>query len=998
MTPHADRMLCRKALMVLCVSAFICTAQQYSISGLVIDSATGTPLNGVDVRLLRRNLRDVTGADGLFCFGAVGVIPRAPVASVNAPFVAKNGLLTLTLSKKELVSIQTYSISGKMVASLQGEWQAGTYTLRSSTRSPGVYVYRIRTGNDLYTRKFVTMNDGRANDMGGFRLKEPGTAQALLAKSAAAAAYGDSLHFARSGYYPAGVAVTADTVNMTVPMRRVSLPGGVRPGTWNGFTDQRQTFTLNVSSDGKTVDSMTINVRLHCPESGTPLHVFTMVGPFTIPDDGVVTIGDSITLSFSDTTVTGSFSLNGPYHGEYSEGCTRQECTYYVGSGWQCVTVSAHYPLLSLSNPVTFSSESFQLQVNTVNGSVTVSPSYPYYLPGEQVRLIAVPDSNHHFAAGWSGDTLRTSGDTAWVVMYSSKTVTAAFEFNFILTIYTANGGVARIPDRPTYAPGTSVKLIAVPDSLHHFSAWSGDTVRTSGDSAWVIMNSSKTVTADFADNFILTINAADGSVVKSPNKATYAPGSTVLLTAVPDSMHHFSAWSGDLADTSGNTAHVFMDSSKTITAHFADNYLLALTAVNGSISRTPARPSYAPGDTVRLRASPNSLYRFTGWSGDTVWTSGDTSWVVMDGDKAVTASFGPIYLLTVNAVNGSVTRTPNKSYYIPGDNDTVMLVAVPAAGFRLVCWSGNTWRTANDTAWVIMDASKTIVARFLSSTCIRILSGFSDWVTNVSFSPDGSRMLLRSRTEYAKIWETNSDTAIKSFYVGMRPSYSPDGKTILSYSYYSARLRDTSTGQLIKSFTQISFIKSVVFSPDGATILAGLVNRAAILWDTTDTATIIRTFSGHTSSVDNAIFSPDGSTILTDSYDNTAKLWETSTGTCLQTLTARKNPIFSPDGTMIVSLSGYSALLWPKNSDTQTRTFSGHTGTVNAAAFSPDGLKVLTGSEDGTAILWETATGTVIRTFTGHTGGVRSVAFSPDGLKVLTGSADSTAILWNVN
>jgi TIR domain/WD domain, G-beta repeat len=74
----------------------------------------------------------------------------------------------------------------------------------------------------------------------------------------------------------------------------------------------------------------------------------------------------------------------------------------------------------------------------------------------------------------------------------------------------------------------------------------------------------------------------------------------------------------------------------------------------------------------------------------------------------------------------------------------------------------------------------------------------------------------------------------------------------------------------------------------------------------------------------------------------------------------------------------------------------AGHTGGVNAIAFSPDGQRVLTGSDDNTAKLWDAATGKAVATFDGHTGALRSVAFSPDGQRVLTGSDDNTAKLWD--
>ena len=80
-----------------------------------------------------------------------------------------------------------------------------------------------------------------------------------------------------------------------------------------------------------------------------------------------------------------------------------------------------------------------------------------------------------------------------------------------------------------------------------------------------------------------------------------------------------------------------------------------------------------------------------------------------------------------------------------------------------------------------------------------------------------------------------------------------------------------------------------------------------------------------------------------------------------------------------------------------EVRQFAGHTNTVLAVAFSPDGKQVLTGSRDNTARLWDAATGHELRVFLGHTGAIRSVAFSPDGKQVLTSSADGTVRVWDV-
>ncbi|MCP4697230.1 MAG: hypothetical protein GY862_10315 [Gammaproteobacteria bacterium] len=74
-----------------------------------------------------------------------------------------------------------------------------------------------------------------------------------------------------------------------------------------------------------------------------------------------------------------------------------------------------------------------------------------------------------------------------------------------------------------------------------------------------------------------------------------------------------------------------------------------------------------------------------------------------------------------------------------------------------------------------------------------------------------------------------------------------------------------------------------------------------------------------------------------------------------------------------------------------------GHNGEVTSVAFSPDGRRALSGSNDSTLKLWNLETGVEIRSFRGHDGYGLSVAFSPDGHQALSGSSDNTLKLWDI-
>lgn len=66
----------------------------------------------------------------------------------------------------------------------------------------------------------------------------------------------------------------------------------------------------------------------------------------------------------------------------------------------------------------------------------------------------------------------------------------------------------------------------------------------------------------------------------------------------------------------------------------------------------------------------------------------------------------------------------------------------------------------------------------------------------------------------------------------------------------------------------------------------------------------------------------------------------------------------------------------------------------LTAEAFSPDGSIIVTAYEDGLARLWSTSGIIELR---GHRKSVTAVAFSPDGSRVVTASEDGTARLWTV-
>jgi serine/threonine protein kinase len=75
---------------------------------------------------------------------------------------------------------------------------------------------------------------------------------------------------------------------------------------------------------------------------------------------------------------------------------------------------------------------------------------------------------------------------------------------------------------------------------------------------------------------------------------------------------------------------------------------------------------------------------------------------------------------------------------------------------------------------------------------------------------------------------------------------------------------------------------------------------------------------------------------------------------------------------------------------------YTGHSSGMRALAWSSDGKRIATASDDYTAQVWDALTGKHAITYHGHLSHVEGVAWSPNNTRIVSGSADGTVQIWD--
>lgn len=189
-------------------------------------------------------------------------------------------------------------------------------------------------------------------------------------------------------------------------------------------------------------------------------------------------------------------------------------------------------------------------------------------------------------------------------------------------------------------------------------------------------------------------------------------------------------------------------------------------------------------------------------------------------------------------------------------------------------------------------------------SQITRILDGHTDYITSITFSPDGNKLVSASRDHTIRIWDIESNRCVKIIKAHLdtvySASYSPDGRQIVSASDdKTIRIWDAKNYKCIVTKENKESVYFARFMPEGNIIS---VSETITIWDN-GLLKKKQEISGRFKNISN-----DCSLIALEGKDHTIMICDVSSGDCLQTLLGHADDIdqviFSSDNRVIISTS----------------------------------------------------------------------------------------------
>ncbi len=277
-------------------------------------------------------------------------------------------------------------------------------------------------------------------------------------------------------------------------------------------------------------------------------------------------------------------------------------------------------------------------------------------------------------------------------------------------------------------------------------------------------------------------------------------------------------------------------------------------------------------------------------------------------------------------------------------------------------------------------------------------LIGHKGGVLSVAASPDNQFWATASNDKTAKIWYQDGRLAhtLPHSATVHRVAFSSDSRQLVTGTLDGYLWLWNTQGKLLRKIkAHQAPIWGVAFSPDNQAIASASGDGTAKLWSVD--GPLQHTLKSTDAVVWSVAFSQDGQRIATGLIDGKLQIWSRD-GQLLHTWQKHRNAVWdvaycTQQNLWVSASSDKTAKVWKPDGEIVATLKHGS----NVLGVDCQGDFIATSSKDNLVKIWK-LDGSFIRNLPGHRSVIRDVAFSQNGRKLISGSDDGTAKIWGRN
>jgi len=271
---------------------------------------------------------------------------------------------------------------------------------------------------------------------------------------------------------------------------------------------------------------------------------------------------------------------------------------------------------------------------------------------------------------------------------------------------------------------------------------------------------------------------------------------------------------------------------------------------------------------------------------------------------------------------------------------------------------------------------------------------------TSLAFDADESLLATGFADGFVILWDARAARSVARFLSGVRPAYGltfvGDGSRLVTWHADGVRTWSLGPGDRPLVGHEPGHVRALAFSPDGRRLISGGQDGGLIAWDVSAASALVRR-DAHREEIRDVAFSRDGARFASASMDGTIGLWDPATLAPIETLRGHSLGVsgvaFAPDGQLWSSSFDGTVRRWDAHGIETLRLE--HPSGVGALALTTDGRTVVAACRsEGSVLAWDTASAHELWSSQLELGNVLDVAISPDGARVVAGTDGGAGVM----